>query len=201
MFKSVNPMVNAFMQASPEQMIHGGMMVSFSIQQPWHSVGKQLIDYRKKGKDSAYVWGLKGKSLAWYEDHGEALYYSVMEAKTVDERLALFLQVDGLGMAKAGFMCQLMFGDGGCMDVHNLRKYDVKASVMNYNAAQGDATRKAKRRLYLSVCNTIGTAELWDQWCDGIAARQPTRWVDGNHVSMVHYTYLSDSYNNVIREG
>ena len=202
MFKQVNPRINEFMQSGHEQMTHGIMMVVLSIQQPWHSVGVQMQDYREKGLESKYVWGNKRKTYKWLIDNGAELFESLMDADNTDTyKHMLLTQVDGLGVAKAGFVMQLMFGVSGCMDVHNLRKYDVPASVLSVSPSMKQGTRQSKVRQYNLICHEIGTDELWNQWCQFIANKYPTKWVDGNHVSMVHYTYLTDSWYNIVKEG
>ena len=55
------------------------MMVVLSIQQPWHSVGKQMQDYRLKGSSSKYIWGNKLRTLKFLEKHKEELYRDALE--------------------------------------------------------------------------------------------------------------------------
>ena len=59
------------------------------------------------------------------------------------------------------------------------------------------SSRNAKVEAYNQICHKLGTEYLWNQWCQFIADKYPTKWVDGDHVSMVHYTYLTDSYDTI----
>jgi len=64
-FKKHNVLINEYAQQSPENLQDMVMMVVLSIQQPWYKVGEQMIDYRKLGSDSRFVWGNKLKTYRW----------------------------------------------------------------------------------------------------------------------------------------
>ena len=193
-FQKYNPMINAWSQQSPEHMQDLVMMVVLSIQQPWHSVGEQMRDYRELGRDSRFVWGNKRKTFDWLTENREQLYREVMDAITSKDDVSMmdaFLKVDGLGLAKAGFCCQLVAGRVGCIDVHNLRRLNIAPSVLNMSKSVQASTRQKKIVAYIEACKKRRTKWLWDSWCDLIAKKQPNRWRDGDHVSMVHFEYLA----------
>jgi len=169
------------------------MMVVLSIQQPWHAVGVQMRDYKALGADSRFVWGNKRKTFDWLQEHKQQLYRDAMDAKTDSELMQAFLQVPGLGLAKAGFCCQLFAGRVGCIDVHNLRRLNIASSVLTLNKSATDETKRKKIDAYISACKARRTSWLWDSWCKLIAKKDPKRWVDGDHVSAVHYDYLIDA--------
>jgi hypothetical protein len=197
MYNKVNPKINKFMQSSPEHMSHGIMMVVLSIQQGWHTVGEQMKDYKENQGHSRYVWGNKARTYKYLQEHEVELFNTLLSPDfTHTYKHMRLTQVVGLGVAKAGFVMQLMFGVSGCMDVHNLRRFDVPASILSVSPEMKMSTRKAKVEQYNIICHDIGTEVLWDTWCDLIAKKHPTKWVDGDHVSMVHYTYLIDSWEN-----
>ena len=60
-------------------------------------------------------------------------------------------------------------------------------------AADKKAKENNKRKIenYITLCHDYGTENLWNSWCSMIAAKYPTDFIDGNHVSEVHYTYLT----------
>jgi len=101
--------------------------------------------------------------------------------------------VPGLGMVKAGFVMQMMFGRVGCIDVHNLRRLDIAPSVLTMSKKVKPDTRKKKIEAYIDACKKRRCSWLWDSWCNLIAKKDPKRWTDGEHVSMVHYEYLVSS--------
>ena len=78
-FDKHNPLINKYAQKSWRNMVDMIMMVSLSIQQPWHSVGMQMYDYRDKGIGSRFVWGNKRKAFLWIAANGEQLYYEALE--------------------------------------------------------------------------------------------------------------------------
>lgn len=189
-FKTVNPKINEHCQQSADNNADMVMMVVLSIQQPWHAVGVQMRDYKALGADSRFVWGNKRKTFDWLQEHKEALYRDAMDSKTDSELMQAFLQVPGLGLAKAGFCCQLFAGRVGCIDVHNLRRLNIAPSVLTMDKKTKPETQRKKIDAYISACKSRRTSWLWDSWCKLIAKKDPKRWVDGEHVSAVHYDYL-----------
>jgi hypothetical protein len=189
-FKTVNPKINAYAQTSAQNNADMVMMVVLSIQQPWFAVGDQMQDYREHGAASRFVWGNKRKTFDWLQEHKEALYRDAMDAKNDAELMQAFLMVPGLGLAKAGFCCQLFAGRVGCIDVHNLRRLNIAPSVLTFDKSATDTTKRKKIDAYISACKKRRVSWLWDTWCNLIAKKDPKRWVNGDHVSAVHYDYL-----------
>ena len=75
--------------------------------------------------------------------------------------MSRYTRIPGLGLIKAGFVCQLIHGQIGCIDVHNARLYGVK-TPSRY-------TPKGIRD-YIAVCHAIGSSEfLWNTWCEHLA--------------------------------
>ena len=197
-FDKHNPLINRYAQKCWKNMVDMIMMVVLSIQQPWHSVGMQMYDYRDKGSGSRFVWGNKRSALLWLAANGEQLYYEALECLEFTGRkrsLALmnvFLQVPGLGLAKAGFCCQLFAGCVGCIDVHNLRRLSIPVTVLKLNKNASDVTKQKRIETYVDACSQRRCRWLWNSWCNLIAKKQPERWRDGEHVSLVHYEYLNN---------
>ena len=152
-----------------------------------------MRDYREYGIMSKYVWGNKLKTLDWLMHHRDELYRDAMDAQSDAELMDAFLQVPGLGLAKAGFCCQLFAGRVGCIDVHNLRRLNIAPSVLNLSKKVKPDTKRKKIDAYIEACKKRRCAWLWDSWCNLIAKKDPKRWADGDHVSMVHYDYLVGS--------
>ena len=107
--------------------------------------------------------------------------------------MRIFLRIDGLGLPKAGFMCQLTAGLVGCMDVHNIKMYNLKIKDLtlakNPKGFKGKATNNGKIVAYVTLCKEHGTENLWNSWCNFVASKSIS-WKDGNHVSSAHYNYL-----------
>ena len=193
-----NPKINKFAQGSPEKTKLVMMMVALSIQQPWASVGGQLQDYKQLGAESRFVWGNKAKTLAWLDDNVDRLYADAMavvaqyKGRELDIKLMeVFIQIDGMGLAKAGFCCQLFAGRVGCIDVHNLRRLSIPESVLKFSKKLTPKSQAKKIEAYVDACRQRRSAWLWDSWCELIAKKQPNKWTDGIQVSKVHLDYLT----------
>jgi len=193
-----------YAQVSADNMMQVILMVVLSIQQNWLGVGEQLKDVRLNGAESRFLWGNKIKTYEYLQANSHQLYADAMAAinsgdSDRDKARALmevFLRVDGLGIPKAGFTCQLMAGLVGCMDVHNIRLYrlDIKDLSLSKNpkTSKGVDANNKKVWAYIDVCHDIGTESLWDIWCDLLATKSK-HWKSGAHVSAVHYSYLTDA--------
>ena len=177
------------------------LMVSLSIQQNWAGVGAQLQDVKKYKAESKFLWGNKRKTYKYVQAKKHLMYNQFLavlaSSKSNNEKafslMKIFLRIDGLGMVKAGFACQLSAGLVGCIDLHNIRLYGIKESEISLSkSVKSEKLRRIKIEKYISICHNIGTANLWDTWCNHLATTNK-HWRDGQHVSTVHYTYLQDS--------
>ena len=138
----------------------------------------------------------------YLESNKHKMYAQVMavinsnktDASKAMSLMKIFLRVDGLGMAKAGFMCQLTAGLVGCMDSHNIKMYNLDAKdfvlAKNPKTIKGLDANVKKIRNYIQICHEYGTENLWNSWCSFLATKS-TKWRDANHVSEVHYSYLT----------
>ena len=196
-FATVNPLVNKYAQRSPEHLMDTVMMVVLSIQQQWHTVGTLMHDYREYGGASKYVWGNKKKTYAWLKDNKVRLYQEAVNAGDDSAALMMaFLKVPGLGLPKAGFACQLWNGSVGCIDVHNLRNYDITEADLKVDKNAKPHTIRAKVDRYVKWCAKRRSEYLWNRWCQMVAAKYPNRWADYTHVSQVHIDYLMGEESN-----
>jgi hypothetical protein len=178
------------------------LMAVLSIKQPWLSIGNQLKDVRTNRLEAKALWGFKKDTYIYLESNKHKIYAQMMavinsnktDASKAMSLMNIFLRVNGLGMAKAGFMCQLTAGLVGCMDSHNLKMYNLDAK--DFVLAKNPKTIKSleanvkKIRNYVQICNEYGTENLWNSWCSFLATKS-TKWRDANHVSEVHYSYLT----------
>jgi Rieske Fe-S protein len=83
------------------------------------------------------------------------------------------------------------------MDVHNIRMYGLNIKDLtlakNPKGDKAKATNHNKIVNYVTLCTDYGTENLWNSWCNFLATKS-ARWQYGNHVSEVHYTYLTGEY-------
>tara|TARA_R100000544_G_scaffold31212_1_gene17513 strand:- start:533 stop:1153 length:621 start_codon:yes stop_codon:yes gene_type:complete len=193
--------VQQYAQVSATNLSNVNLMAVLSIRQSWLNIGTQMIDVRTNKLGAKALWGFKKDTYIYLESNKHKMYAQVMavinsnktDANKAMSLMKIFLRVDGLGMAKAGFMCQLTAGLVGCMDSHNLKMYNLDAK--DFVLAKNPKTIKSldantkKIRNYIQICNEYGTENLWNSWCSFLATKS-TKWRDANHVSEVHYSYL-----------
>ena len=193
--------VQQYAQVSASNLSDVTLMGVLSIRQPWLNIGTQMIDVRTNKLGAKALWGFKKDTYIYLESNKHKMYAQMMavinsnktDASKAMSLMKIFLRVDGLGMAKAGFMCQLTAGLVGCMDSHNLKMYNLDAK--DFVLAKNPKTIKSldanvkKIRNYVQICNEYGTENLWNSWCSFLATKS-TKWRDANHVSEVHYSYL-----------
>ena len=200
-FKDVNPVINGYMQKSAMHMQDGIMFVVLSIKTPFHTMMNQMTDYRKHGLSSKYVWGFKKQTLEYLVENRDYLYADLMHLwdspwQTVADRdKAMMLRltdVPGLGLVKAGFVMQMMFGRVGCIDVHNSRRfYKITNKDLVFSPKAKVTTKLTKIDNYVNICKGHrSTEKLWDSWCDLIADKHCNHFSSGWDVSKYHLEAL-----------
>ena len=198
--------VQQYAQLSASNLSDATLMAGLSIRQPWLNIGKQMIDVKTNKLKAKSLWGFKKDTYTYLESNKHKMFAQVMavinsnktDASKAMSLMKIFLRVNGLGMAKAGFMCQLTAGLVGCMDSHNLKMYNLDAKdfvlAKNPKTVKGLDANVKKIRNYVQICNEYGTENLWNSWCSFLATKS-TKWRDANHVSEVHYSYLVNASN------
>ena len=202
MFNTHCKAVQEYSQRNADNFGDTVLMAALSIQQNWLGVGDQIADVRANKLESRFLWGNKIKTYEYLMSNKHMMFSQVKavlnSSKSDNEKayslMIIFLRVDGLGIPKAGFCCQLIAGLVGCMDVHNIRMYNLNAKdfKLNPNPKTDKASRANEIKIwnYIELCEDYGCENLWDSWCEFLASKSK-RWQDGNHVSEVHYTYLT----------
>ena len=100
-------------------------VVSFvlcTIQTPLSRVGLQTDDIKRRGAQSAALWGFKRSGYEHTRKNLDALYEALTGPEDVYTKLLTFLEVPGLGLPKASFVLQCCGYDTACMDVHNIKR-------------------------------------------------------------------------------
>jgi len=183
---------------NPDKLLDVGTMVLLSIRMQWVGVGNQMIDVRKNGSKSKCLWGFKRDGYIYLRDNRKRLYQHVRDYRAgriwLDDLMREFLKVPGLGLPKAGFLCQLTVGDGGCLDMHNLERFGLDASTLiipkRRNVSEQMQVIDDYISHYLHTCLACGGSEkLWNDWCHWLNDRVST--FDGaEDVSRRHWEYL-----------
>ena len=173
-------------------------LVFLSIRQPFHSMAKQMQDVDTNGLQSPYLFGWKRDGLAFVRANASGLRHALagVPAGYGDaEALLKVASVPGLGLVKAGFVCQLVTGSVGCLDSHNLERFGLNANAFKYGAGASDGLKRKKALAYLDACWKAGGCEsLWDGWCNHVAENQPKHWRSGFDVSAMHQSAIFGDY-------
>ena len=187
---------------NPDKLVHVGTMVLLSIQMQWAGVGNQLADVRKHGSKSKCLFGSKRAGYIYLRDNKVKLYNEVRRYRAgktyLDDLMREFLKVPGLGIPKAGFLCQLVVAHSGCLDMHNIARFDLDPKVWivrpRANAADQVQEIDDKISLYLRLIEACGGSEkLWNEWCEHLNDKVST-FDNAADVSLRHWTYLKENY-------
>ncbi len=137
--------------------------------------------YASGALDSSAFFGFKLDGLDYVERNAETMraeceYLARCESgEALDTKLIdVFARIPGIGLAKAGFLAQLLYGRVGCLDSHHLVRFGLSAhGFRSLNECKTRATRERKIRHYVAVAAQCGTAEtLWNSWCEYVGKAQ-----------------------------
>ena len=185
---------------NPDKFLTVGTMVLLSIRMQWVGVGNQMASVRELGVDSPCLWGWKLDGYKYLREKRKKLYVYVRKyraGKLHDyDLIREFLKVPGLGLPKAGFLAQLVVGTAGCLDMHNIERFDLEPKVWIIRPRKDAAAQVReiddKIAMYLKLIELCGGSEkLWDEWCEHLNDRVGT-FHNAEDVSRRHYIYLLD---------
>lgn len=189
MFATDQKQIAEYAWESPEHIQDVLVFVRLTIRQHFRNVPLLMNHYRQSG-NLDFHGSLSRKAypeivLASHEIYREQSRYRE-DSRSLLERILL---IPGLGIVKSGFAVQLLNGQIGCLDVHNLRRFGLSKGMF---CGSGSWVVVIKRiDLYLALCEQIGGAQyLWDSWCEYIAAKYPKVYTNGEAVSRLHVTTI-----------
>lgn len=159
------------------------------------------LDYKalRTGADRVKsLFGSKHAGLAHIREHAaeilERLEYVYETAESDDDAadamLAIVMEIPGIGLAKGGFILQILYGISGCIDTHNLTRFELTETTFKLRKDALPRTQSKLRRKYNEFCHRIGTATLWDDWCAFMAANDPVNYHNPEFVSSLHLVPL-----------
>jgi len=193
MYNEHQQQISAYALRKPDQFADVLRFVILTIRQQLTNAVDQA-----RGESELNAFGFKLKALAEIDRDHEKIFndcnmlYDIGDFAGVLERLT---RVHGLGLVKAGFVCQLVYGFGGCIDSHNLSIYNISVGEVRMTASKNHNTRLAKCKAYLELCEKLGGSEkLWDDWCKHVAREQPYLYNSGYEVSELHIVGICKGY-------
>jgi hypothetical protein len=168
-----------------------------TIQRNTNQLTNIFSQYNENGfiKDDAFSWRMDyinhfGEKRQYYYDNMMKILRS-KKAKTViaDKVLELFLQADGLGLAKASFAGLLATGmdEFSCLDSNLLKWNNLDRKITDYNKKCKDKQKlKERRQNYFDCVQQTGGGHFnYIKWCDKIGEGSK-QFIDGRDVSRHH---------------
>ena len=187
MFAIHQKRVSEYARQNPENMARVLKFVILTIRNRLFNLPADMATLDSGGETAAeinsilYGWKLDSvnqidaekDSLFWQAE--EIVYHATSERDAAEKLLVLFASIKGLGLSKAGFAAQLIYGISACLDSHNLERFGINPNHVkscNYKDAKTPKTRAkyvARYCEYVEKCG--GTESLWDSWCEYVFAR------------------------------
>jgi hypothetical protein len=158
--------------SNPDGLADVIMFAVLSIQQPFRSLPRQMADVRRKGRDSAYLWGWKRDTFDYVQEHKGELFARLRDAWDAEDAIDILTDVPGLGLVKAGFVAQMLGYDVACLDTRNLIDLGLPLTAFKFDKAgiKKPETRRRKIADYVKFCRDTGGSEhWWNHWCAGLA--------------------------------
>lgn len=129
------------------------------------------------------TYGFKHAAINQIEEEAESIYaqaesivfHATSERESAENLLDLFTGIHGLGMAKAGFAAQLIYGVSACLDSHNIARFNIPWAHMKSSGLKNAKTLSTRHKWISRYCDYVeqcgGTESLWDSWCDFVFNR------------------------------
>lgn len=127
-------------------------------------------------RPSSIFFGSKLAGLDYLDRNAETLWSDAEQAHDDDALMAVFMRIPSIGLAKAGFLCQMLYGRVGCIDTHHIVRFGLPPRVFREIRPNARAAKWRIIRRYVETCDRLGgCAELWDSWCEYVANREGDR--------------------------
>ncbi len=197
MFKTDQPKIQRYARQSPDNLCRVMQFVILTVKVPLHRVEQDTLTASQGGDDAMGVlYGWKHTAYNHASENCEKVYTyleHVYESDLNDQDKAQAMieyiaDMPGFGLVKAGFVTQLAYGLGGCLDTHNLNRFGLSESAFKgFKELKTAKTRFKKAKLYIDAVYSLGGPQgLWDSWCQYVADNQPNNYRNAKHVSRIH---------------
>jgi hypothetical protein len=201
MFASHQKTIQTYAQSGPEALAHVITFVYATVQQSINTVPAIMEDIDENGAHSEYLWGWKREAYMFVDENQQTIFDNAMALydghadPIVCERelIAYFATLPGLGLVKGGFVVQLAFGLGGCIDRHNVAMLGADVNLLRADLFKNGSHKARAKRLdkYQALLASAGGTEmLWDNWCEYVADKFPNIYESGFAVSRLHVEAL-----------
>lgn len=195
MYATHQPKIAAYARLNADNFARVLTFCVLSAHMPFDRLKYDLAEVDRMGPAAGCLFGWKSRAVREIQDRKATLFQNAEELCHNPDALLEYLTygVYGLGLVKAGFACQLIYGVSGCVDTHNLQRFGLAYGTFAPRKASSKrmATRERRARDYNSFVEAHGGTEgLWNSWCAWLAAKSPARWQTAHRVSEFHCTIL-----------
>jgi hypothetical protein len=179
----------ALAQSSDVYFANAVRFAAISARVPFERVGSILDDIDRNGAAADELTRPKRDLVAALESPAvvTALRAACDDAARRRDDVALvdaLSRMPALGLVKAGFVAQLVYGRVGCLDTHNLALYGIPQNATRLYG-RGSIAR------YVARCERTGAPlALWARWCAHVSALRPEQWPTAEAVSARHVDYV-----------
>lgn len=211
MFKNHQPIISDYARQNPNNFARTLNFVILTIRTRLFNIPADMATLDNPENEESLLgilYGWKIDSVQQIEREKNSLYaqaeyinYCAIDSRDKAEQfINLFTGIRGIGMAKAGFCAQLIYGVSACLDSHNIERFGIPANAIKSDrlkSLKSNLKRAAKISQYCDFVEKCGTTEsLWDSWCEYVFNRADTTGfrMNGNksvyesaeHVSAFH---------------
>ena len=188
-------------QSSADALYRIALMAHGTVQQATENLTNIGNQYDEKGFVSVDPFSWRMDYIQHFSEKRQYYYDNMMKIlrskKNVADRiLELFLEADGLGLAKASFLALLATGMKAfaCLDSNLMKWYGINPNLTNYNKnCKNKELLRKKRQDYLDVVKRLGGGiKLFKEWCIKIAEKSK-KFVSGLEVSGLHIPWFTGS--------
>lgn len=197
MFAEHQPHLAILGRGNPAGFFRISLFALLTIRQPLRIACVDYVQVRQGNLNP--LWGMKHKGYSYLQQHSPELWerceYAFETLPDIDAEnviLAILNDIPGIGPAKSGFICQMIYGLSGCIDTHNLKRFGIPERTFRGKEAKLSPKRLFQTyRDYNSFCRKHGgTEKLWNGWCNYLANNDPINYASGYRVSQLHLTPL-----------
>ena len=179
--------VSEYARQCPENMARVMKFVILTIRNRMHNLpaDMEILDTGGQVPEDipAILYGFKQDSINQIDAESESMYWqaesivfhATSKRESEENLLDLFTGIHGLGLAKAGFVCQLVYGVSACLDSHNIERFGIPYKHLKSATFKSARTLKTRRKWISRYCDYVeqcgGTESLWDSWCKYVFGR------------------------------
>ena len=186
MYREHVPQIAAAMREDPRIFERGVMFAVLSARTKFVRAEEQMRDLEDNGRGAASLWGWKFDSYDYLSEHAGALWLAARDCRDPVGAIAGLCKIPGLGIVKAGFVCQLMGFDVGCLDTRNIERLGLNPEAYASQGAAYKARPSFRRKIESYVAETGGRAEeLWDGWCAYMAKGVSADEISRRHLAII----------------